>query len=79
MCDICTTVGLEWKFINGKEKNKLYRVRLFRVYQDRIAVVSMCHIHAIELFILGEQRFLRNYPKFSQRLALETSRFSSAA
>ncbi len=78
MCDVCRAEGLDWKFANGKRED-LHRVRLYRVYKDRVAVVELCHLHAIELFILGEQRFLKNHADLCIELSNDTARFSRVA
>ena len=58
MCDVCKAEGLDWTFHNG-EKTALQTGRLYRVYVGQVAKVRLCQIHAVQLFNLGEMRFLR--------------------
>lgn len=60
MCDVCHEEEIDWKFNNGRKP--LHNCRLYRVYQARVANIKLCHIHAIELFCVGESRFLESHP-----------------
>lgn len=60
MCDVCRVEGFNWNFHNG-EKSDLHTGRLYRVYVGQVAKVRLCHIHAIQLFNIGEMRFLREH------------------
>lgn len=78
MCDVCRTENIDWKFANGPQA-KLHQARLFRVYKNRVAVIKLCHIHAIELFIMGEERFLANHVTPCIELSVDKSKYSVAA
>ncbi|MCR9205123.1 MAG: hypothetical protein NXH75_11125 [Halobacteriovoraceae bacterium] len=69
MCDVCHEEEIDWKFRNGKRP--LHNCRLYRVYQNRVANIKLCHIHAIELFCVGESRFLEFHPRLA--IMLHTS------
>lgn len=78
MCQVCELEGRDWKFDNG-ENSELTKVRLYRVYKGKIAVIELCHLHAIELFLLGEQRFLLNHVKLYMDLGQDRKKYSAAA
>jgi len=61
MCQVCKLEGVNWVFRNGR-KRRLTRNIFYRVYEREIKVVELCCICSIELFHLGESRFLSNHP-----------------
>ncbi|MBT7608466.1 MAG: hypothetical protein HN576_01840 [Bacteriovoracaceae bacterium] len=76
MCDVCTSESIDWKFVNGETKSALHQVKLFRVYKDKIASIKLCHLHGIELFVLGETRFLQNHLNLARDLAVSKKKYS---
>lgn len=60
MCDVCQQESIDWKFKTGNRP--LSSCRLYRVYQGRTANINLCRIHSIELFCIGERRFLEEHP-----------------
>jgi hypothetical protein len=66
MCDVCQQEGRDSRFHNGKRP--MQSCRLYRVYKSQVANIRLCHIHAIELFCIGESRFLESHPKLAIRL-----------
>lgn len=64
MCDVCVKEHRDWKFHNGSS-SAIESCRLYRVYEGREASVKLCKIHSIELFCIGESRFLANHPKLA--------------
>jgi len=73
MCDVCSIETRDWNFSNGGKP--LQRCRLYRVYVSRVALVSLCYLHSIELFCIGESRFLTEHPGFA--ISLHKSNRSS--
>ena len=71
MCEICQSEGKNTKFLNGP-KNTILTYPLYKVYKGSIANVKLCYIHSIELFVLGERRFLREHLTFAKSLASRT-------
>lgn len=71
MCDVCKAEGIDWRFANGNRK--LQKATLYKVFVGRVASVNVCHIHGIELFRLGERRFLQNHLPFAMSLAENSS------
>lgn len=61
MCQVCKLEGVNWVFRNGN-KRKLTREVFYRVYEREVKVIELCRICSIELFHLGESRFLINHP-----------------
>lgn len=57
MCDFCRAQKRDWRFINGKNA-KLYKTKLFRVFKTGSVPVTLCYLCLIDLFCLGEKRFL---------------------
>ena len=75
MCDVCVTEGIDWKFKTGNKR--LQKAKLYKVYVNQVATVNVCHIHSIELFNIGERRFLNNHLPLAMKMATEKSNFSS--
>ncbi|MBT3584411.1 MAG: hypothetical protein HN509_05875 [Halobacteriovoraceae bacterium] len=74
MCDVCSAEGIDFKFVNGP-KDKLHNCKLFRVYIGQIARVKLCHLHDIQLFSMGENRFLKEHLCLAQLLSSQKSTF----
>jgi len=77
VCDVCASEGIDWKFVNGENKSGLHQVKLYRVYKDKLAVVKLCRLHGIELFVLGENRFLSNHISLARELAGSKKKFAA--
>lgn len=67
MCDVCKAEGRDWNFANG-DKTRLANAKLYRVYVGRTAAIKLCHLHDIQLFVLGEQRFLKEHINLASNL-----------
>lgn len=74
MCQVCKIEGVDWKFHNG-DKRPLCRATFYRVYVGEVKAVSLCYLHSLELFTIGESRFLEAHPG----LALEFSKKSTSS
>jgi hypothetical protein len=81
MCEICKSEGQDYRFRNGT-KTFVTTQLLYKVFRNSVAPVRLCYIHGIELFLLGEKRFLlehlpfaRNLANRSKKIALEDSPF----
>lgn len=57
MCDVCKAENLDSNFMNGS-KYRVNASRLYRVFKGQVATVKTCPLHDIQLFLLGEQKFL---------------------
>lgn len=68
MCEVCKAEGIDYLFRNGP-KTALVRDNLYKVFKKAVAPVKLCHIHSIELFHMGERRFLREHLNFARALA----------
>ena len=75
MCDVCQAEGKDSKFHNGNSRTET--CRLYRVYQGRDALIKLCRIHSIELFCIGESRFLAGHPGLAVSLHTNESKASS--
>lgn len=76
MCDVCESENIDWRFKVGKTKS-LARAKLYNVYDGRTASISLCLIHDIELFMIGEKKFLSQHPRLALSLAKEKEKFAS--
>lgn len=76
MCDVCKAEGSDWQFRNGMER-PLSRSKLYGVYEGRVAQLSLCLIHDIELFMTGEKKFLVKHPKLAMNLLEQKEKFAS--
>lgn len=70
MCDVCEIEGIDWEFRNGGRP--LVRTRFYRVYVGDVTDVDLCFLHSIELFRVGESRFLASHVEFA--ISLHTRR-----
>lgn len=68
MCEVCSAEGKDYRYLNGP-KNQITTEQLYKVFRDSVAPVKLCYIHSIELFMLGERRFLHEHLPFAHKLA----------
>lgn len=78
MCEICRSEGKDYKFLNGT-KDHIVTLPLYKVYKNSVASVRLCYIHSIELFMIGEKRFLREHLSFARALATRSKKLSSVS
>jgi len=78
MCEICKSEGKDYRFSNG-EKDNIVTQQLYKVYKNTVAPVRMCYIHSIELFMIGEKRFLREHLDFARALATRSKKITAAS
>ena len=74
MCDACRADGQNYVFKN--KDSSLYKNRLYKVYQDGVAKITLCRIHDIELFRVGEFRFLKENLSLANQVAGNNRFFS---
>lgn len=73
-CDCCKAEGRNSEYMNGN--TKLCRAKLFKVYMGRTATVKLCRLCDIELFRVGESRFLQNHIGFTKELSVNQKNFT---
>ena len=78
MCEICISEGKDYMFVNGP-KDHLTTAQLYKVYKNTVAPVRLCYIHSIELFMIGEKRFLIEHLSFARALITRSKKISSAS
>ncbi len=78
MCEICQSEGRDAKFVNGP-KDIMTTAQLYKVYKNSVAPVRLCYIHSIELFMIGEKRFLKEHLQFARALVSRSKKLSSAS
>jgi hypothetical protein len=76
MCEICKSEGQDSFFLNGPKAQETTQ-QLYKVFKNNVAAVRLCYIHSIELFMLGEKRFLRQHLYFARALATRSKKLSS--
>jgi hypothetical protein len=77
MCEVCRSEGVDYLFKNGPKKI-LTSNNLYKVFKNAVAPIKLCHVHTIELFHIGERRFLREHLDFARGLATRSKTQSSA-
>lgn len=77
MCEICKSEGKNYRFLNGT-KDFLTTQQLYKVFKTSVASVRLCYVHAIELFMIGESRFLREHLSFARQIAGRSKKLSSS-
>lgn len=78
MCEVCKAEGQDMAFKNGDRMN-IYKNSLYKVFKDSVADIKLCHVHSIELFTLGETRFLREHLLFARVLAKRSVRVEESS
>lgn len=76
MCEICKSEGIDHRFRNGEDKSFLTTQQLYKVFKNSVAPVRLCYIHSIELFMLGERRFLQEHIYFARNLAFRSKKIA---
>ena len=76
MCEICKLDGVNYLFKNGPKKN-LTSNYLYKVFKDMVAPIKLCHVHSIELFHVGEKRFLSAHLNYAHAVATRSNNRSS--
>jgi hypothetical protein len=67
MCEVCRAEGENYLFKNGTKK-MLISNSLYKVLQGAVAPVTLCYVHSIELFCVGERRFIQEHLAFARIL-----------
>ncbi len=76
MCEVCNAEGEDFRHRNGP-RDIITSEHLYKVFRDSVATVRMCYIHSIELFMLGEKRFLKEHLPFAHSLAHKAKKISA--
>lgn len=71
MCDVCKIKNLNPYILNGNKPTRLQQ-KLYRFFKDNVANLSLCYVHSIELFGLGERRFITKYPYLVREVTSKT-------
>jgi hypothetical protein len=79
MCDVCRNEGMDRFFKNGPKKTDTFRQKLYNFFQDREAVVSLCHIHSYELFLIGEKKFVERHPLLVRDMIQEKKKYMTSS
>ncbi len=69
MCDICNHLSLRSRKLNGDKPTNLI-VRFYNVRYGRSVDGILCYYHNIELFKMGEPRFLTKHPYMLRNLGV---------
>jgi len=75
MCEVCKLEKIDWEFRNGVKG--MVRSRFYRIYIGDVADVDLCFLHSVELFKVGESRFLASHVDFA--ISLHSKRRSQSA
>ena len=60
MCDVCKKNKRDYRFLNGK-KDMLISSQFYQVQIGKVSVLRLCYSHDIELFKIGERRFINRH------------------
>jgi hypothetical protein len=71
MCDLCKYKKRDSGFSCGgvSPKSDTFNVILRNIFVKHYIVIGLCYIHDIELFKIGEKRFLKKYAHFAVHTA----------
>lgn len=79
MCDVCKAEGLDTQFMNGPARSRISASKLHRVFKGQVATIRLCTLHDIQLFMLGEQKFLLENLGFLKHLNHNRRTFVSSS
>jgi hypothetical protein len=65
MCHVCRITQQNTAVLNGRKPLSV-PVKLYTFYHQHRARLVLCHYHSVELFKLGERRFLMEYVRLAQ-------------
>lgn len=77
MCDFCKAEKRDWRFSNGKDA-RLYKTKLYRIFKDSSVPVTLCYLCLIDLFCLGEKRFVTRSIPLLRSLSSKTVKESES-
>ena len=60
MCDVCKKNKIDYRFLNGK-KSHLFPSQFYQIQVGKVSILRLCFLHDVELFHLGERRFLNQH------------------
>lgn len=75
MCDVCVAEGLDYRFKNGPKRPETFRQKLYNFFQDKEAVVTLCHVHSYELFLMGERKFVQRHPLLVRNMVQDKKKY----
>ena len=75
MCEICNSEGKDYRFANGT-KDLIVTSQLYKVYKNSVAPVRLCYLPSIELFMVGEKRFLKEHLTFARALVTRSKKIA---
>lgn len=76
MCEVCKSEGRDYLFVNGT-KSYIYTNNFYKVFKKSVASAKLCYVHSIELFMIGEKRFLQGHLSFARKLATRSRNMSA--
>lgn len=76
MCDVCKSEKVDYVSKCGIGHSVNQRV-LYRVFVGKPALINVCRLHDIELFQVGEKRFLEKNRPFLKALSKKRHKFIS--
>lgn len=79
MCDVCHNENLDSLFKNGPKKTEVSRQRLYSFFQDKVALVTLCHLHSHELFLVGEKKFLEKHPLLVRDMVQDKNKYMTGS
>lgn len=77
MCDVCRFEGKDYKQINFP-KLKIIQRSLYTVFKQQTILLKLCYIHDIELFAIGEKRFMENHPNLLRAIIKWPDKFTKS-
>ena len=75
MCEVCSAENRDWKTICGTKSN-LRNAKLYKIYVGRTANIKLCKMCDIDLFMLGENNFLKKNIQYAVKLSSQRPRSS---
>lgn len=61
MCDVCKKDKRDYRFLNGSKKSFLVSSQFYQVQIGKVSVLRLCYSHDVELFKVGERRFINKH------------------
>jgi|GEM_PF-452547 len=75
MCEVCRFEGTDYRQLKFP-KTKLFMRNLYTVLKQETLSLVLCYVHEIELFAIGEPRFMEIHPNLLRAISKKPQLFT---
>ncbi|MBT3984642.1 MAG: hypothetical protein HOE90_25015 [Bacteriovoracaceae bacterium] len=78
MCDACRSLNLNPEKINGQDRAAYQKIsNIYGLSPTETLQVSLCYFHDVELFTLGEKRFMEKLQDLKRDIMYNKSKYTN--